>query len=145
MLDLLRDAGDALAYSLTGIVLMTLGYLLVDVITPGNLREQIWVHRNKNAAILLSSNLIGVAIILTTAIWTSAGNIAAGTLDDGLASALLYGIIGLAVMALAFFLLDLLTPGKLGQLLVEHEAHPAVWVTASMHLAIGGIVAAALS
>jgi uncharacterized membrane protein YjfL (UPF0719 family) len=137
---LLVESLAALAYSAVGIVLMALGFVLVDLITPGNLREQIWLQRNRNASILLASNLLGVGIIVAAAIFASENG-----LWRGLASSFIYGLIGLIVMGLAFVLLDLLTPGKLGKLLIEKENHPAVWVSASMHLAVAFVVVAGLS
>ncbi|MGV9413739.1 DUF350 domain-containing protein [Nocardia sp. NPDC003693] len=139
--DLARDGGAALAYSAVGIVLMVLGFVLVDVITPGNLRKQIWIDRNPNCALLAASNVLAMGIIVAMAIWTSEGSI-----GRGLTASLVYGLIGLFVMAIAFVLLDLLTPGKLGELLVEGEGlNPAVWVSAATHIAVALVVAAGLS
>ncbi|KAF0844896.1 DUF350 domain-containing protein [Nocardia caishijiensis] len=134
------DAGAALAYSAVGIVLMAVGFGLVDLLTPGDLRAQIWIERNRNAAILLASNLFGTGIIVATAIWTSDGEI----LKALLASAV-YGVIGLAAMALAFVLLDALTPGDFRTVVADPEPHPAVWVTASAHVAVALVVAAGLT
>ena len=140
MQNLVTDLLVTLAYGVVGVVLMGVGYVLVDVITPGKLHELIWTERNRNAALLLSSNLLGVGIIVVAAIVAS---------DDdfvlGLIGAAAYGIVGLVIMAVAFLLLDALTPGKLGELLVDPEPHPAVWVSAVVHLATGAIIAAAIS
>ncbi|MET9215069.1 MULTISPECIES: DUF350 domain-containing protein [unclassified Nocardia] len=138
--DLAADAGAALAYSAVGIVLMAVGFGVVDLLTPGDLRAQIWLERNRNAATLLASNLFGVGIIVATAIWTSEGKI----LQALLASAI-YGVIGLAAMALAFVLLDALTPGDFRAVVADPEPHPAVWVTASAHVAVALVVAAGLT
>ncbi|WP_018353594.1 DUF350 domain-containing protein [Longispora albida] len=129
-----------LAYSAAGVALMAAGYVLVDIATPGKLRELIWVERNSNAAILLSSGLLGVGTIVTSAILVSADDF-----TKGITGTLGYGAIGLVMMTLAFVLLDLATPGKLGEILAEDEPHPAVWVSATVHVAIGAIIAAAIS
>ena len=97
-------------------------------------------ERNRNAALLLASNLAGVGIIVVAAINASH--------DDfvlGLVSTAAYGVVGLVVIAAAFLLLDLATPGRLGEILVDPEPHPAVWVSAVVHLATGGVIAAAIS
>ncbi|WP_025273945.1 DUF350 domain-containing protein [Haloglycomyces albus] len=130
----------AASYSLVGIALMIIGYFLVDLLTPGRIGTLIWTERNKNAALLLSSNILGIGIITVGAIWASSGN-----LVQGLAGTFTYGAIGLAAMAVAFLLLDALTPGKLGKIVTSEELHPAVWVTSTMHIAIGGVIAMALS
>ncbi|BCB77594.1 hypothetical protein GCM10022251_63110 [Phytohabitans flavus] len=139
-MDLVTDLLVTLAYGAVGVVLMAFGYVLVDIATPGRLRELIWVERNRNAALLLASNLAGVGIIVIAAILASADDFA-----DGIVGAGAYGVLGLLVMAAAFLLLDLASPGKLGEILVDPEPHPAVWVSAVVHLATGGIIAAAIT
>lgn len=142
--ELSRDVLDpligAVAYSVVGIVLMVLGYLVTDWLTPGKLGELIWTERNKNAAVLLTSNVLGVGLIVVGAIWASEGGVVRGVV-----STFVYGVIGLGAMAVAFLILDWLTPGKLGDILTDDELQPAVWVNASMHLALGGVIAMALS
>lgn len=140
MTTLITDLLATLAYGVVGVLLMGIGYVLVDVATPGRLRELIWTDRNHNAALLLASNLAGVGIIVVAAIMASH--------DDfvlGLISCAAYGIVGLLVMAAAFLLLDLATPGRLGEILVDPQPHPAVWVSAVVHLATGAVIAAAIS
>ncbi|WP_026925035.1 DUF350 domain-containing protein [Glycomyces arizonensis] len=130
----------ALAYSAVGIALMVLGFFIVDWLTPGKLGELIWSERNRNAALLLASNTLGVGLIVVGAIWASEGNLA-----EGIVSTLVFGVIGLVAMAVAFIVLDLLTPGKLGDIVCSDETQPAVWVNSAMHLALGGVIAMALS
>ncbi|PSK64199.1 hypothetical protein B0E53_03839 [Micromonospora sp. MH33] len=140
MQTLVTDLLVTLAYGVVGVALMAVGYVLVDVATPGKLHELIWVERNRNAALLLASNLAGVGIIVVAAIAASADDFALG-----LVGASAYGILGLVIMAASFLLLDMATPGKLGEILVDPEPHPAVWVSAVVHLATGAIIAAAIS
>ncbi|POM25011.1 hypothetical protein BTM25_36520 [Actinomadura rubteroloni] len=141
MNSVVHESGAALAYGAVGIALMALGYLVVEVTTPGRLGDQIWLERNRGAALILAAKLLGVGTIVATAIVTS---------DDGLAQGLLetsvYGIIGIVLTVVAFYLLDLLTPGKLGATVVASDVlHPACWVVAAADLATAGIVAAAIS
>ncbi|MFD6417885.1 DUF350 domain-containing protein [Streptomyces sp. NPDC060194] len=138
--DIVNGLGRASAYGAIGVVLLILGIFLVDALTPGKLGDQIWRDRNRNAALLVSSALLGVGAIVFTAIWT--------TYDEfgkGLVSTVVFGLLGLVMMAVAFWLVDLLTPGKLGAILVEPEPHPAVWVTASCNLAVAAIVSASIA
>jgi uncharacterized membrane protein YjfL (UPF0719 family) len=137
--DVFREVGIAATYGVVGLVLMAFGFVLVDVLTPGNLREQIWTQKNRNAAILLASNLVGVGIIVATAIAASQGN-----WGEGLLSTAAYGVLGLVLMGVAFVVIDAFTPGKLGELLLENESHPAVYVSAAAHIAVSAIVAVAI-
>ncbi|RAO29433.1 UPF0719 transmembrane protein [Micromonospora saelicesensis] len=139
MQNLITDLLATLAFGAVGVVLMGVGYALVDLTTPGKLHELIWTERNRNAALLLASNLLGVGTIVVAAIVASDDDFALG-----LVGAAAYGIVGLVIMAAAFLLLDAVTPGRLGELLVDPEPHPAVWVSAVVHLATGAIIAAAI-
>jgi len=139
-MDLVTDLLVTLAYGGVGVALMAVGYGLVDLATPGRLRELIWVERNRNAALLLTSNLAGVGIIVVAAIVSSEDDFVRGIVGAGV-----YGLLGLVIMAVAFLLLDMVTPGRLGEILVDSDPHPAAWVSAVVHLASGAIVAAAIS
>ncbi|GAA2337116.1 hypothetical protein GCM10009854_11480 [Saccharopolyspora halophila] len=137
--ELLTGLLAAVAYGVIGVAMMGLGYGLVDVATPGKLRDLIWVNRNPNAALLLVSGLLGVGIILTTAIAASADDLVAGLIGT-----LAYGILGLVMMSLSFLLIDAITPGRLGEELAAQNLHPATWVSASAHVVIAVVIAAAI-
>ncbi|MFC4050447.1 DUF350 domain-containing protein [Actinomadura syzygii] len=142
---LLDEIGGTLAYGAVGIALMALGYLVVEVTTPGRLGKQIWTDGNRGAALLLSAKLVGIAAIVTTAIVTSDSD-----LGDGLVDTAVFGGLGVLLMVVAFFLLDVITPGKLGATLVDVEGsgariHPAGWVVAAADLGVAAIVAGAVS
>ncbi|EAQ00212.1 hypothetical protein JNB_08574 [Janibacter sp. HTCC2649] len=138
--DLLNDVGAIAAFGAVGLLLMAAGYGVVDALTPGSLRELIWDKRNGNAALLLSSNMLAVAIIVVTAIRSSYDGLA-----HGLISTAVYGLLGLVIMAVFFVVIDAFTPGRLGDLVTDQERHPAAWVGASSHLSVALIVAAAIS
>ncbi|GAA4066470.1 MULTISPECIES: DUF350 domain-containing protein [Actinomadura] len=141
MNDILHEGGATLAYGALGIALMALGYLVVEVTTPGRLGHQIWSEGNRGAALLLSVKLLGVGAIVTTAIVTSDDDLGQGLVDTAV-----YGLLGIVLMVVAFYLLDLLTPGKLGATLVDGAGvHPAGWVVAAADLAVAAIVAGAVS
>ncbi|GGY47302.1 DUF350 domain-containing protein [Streptomyces tanashiensis] len=140
MSDIVNGLGRAGAYGALGVVLLVLGIVLVDLLTPGKLGRQIWEDRNRNAAILLSSALLGIGGIVFTSIWTTYENF-----GKGLVSTAAFGLLGLAMMGVAFLVVDLVTPGKLGATLVDPEPHPAVWVTASCNIAVSAIVSASIA
>jgi uncharacterized membrane protein YjfL (UPF0719 family) len=140
IVDLAVGVVGTVAYAVVGVVLMGLGYGLVDLLTPGRLGELIWHERNPNAALVLLSGLAGVGLIVVTAILTSDDAIVRGLL-----STVVYGLLGIVLMGAAFLLLDAVTPGKLGETVTEHALHPAAWVTAVVHLAVAGIIAASVT
>ncbi|MFV2019889.1 DUF350 domain-containing protein [Micromonospora sp. LOL_023] len=138
--DLLTGAWQSIIFGAVGVALMAAGFMVVDWLTPGKLRELIWVQRNGNAALLLAANQLGVAGIVFTAILTSYPSF-----SKGLASTILFGIIGLGIMALAFAVLDWLTPGRLGAVICSDEPHPAARVSAASHFGAALIVCACIS
>jgi uncharacterized membrane protein YjfL (UPF0719 family) len=138
--NLLEGAGRSIAYGALGIGLMAVGFVLVDILTPGKLRDLIWVHKNRNAALLLTANQLGIAAIVFTAIFTSYDNFA-----EGLLSTLIFGLVGIVVMGLAFLVLDWLTPGKLGEVICTDEGHPGAWVSAASHFGAALIVCACIA
>lgn len=133
------EAGIAAAFSIIGLALMALGFVLIDMLTPGNLREQIWLHRNRNAAVLVAANLLAVGVIVTSAIAASENAVVAG-----LVSTVVYGVLGLVLMGLSFLVVDMLTPGNLGAVLMDESPHPVAWVIGTSHLVVAAIVSAAL-
>ncbi|MCH5644038.1 MULTISPECIES: DUF350 domain-containing protein [unclassified Gordonia (in: high G+C Gram-positive bacteria)] len=137
--DIALNAAYAAAYSGVGVLLMLISFAVLDVLTPGNLRHQLWADRNRNAGILVATNLLSVAIIVTAAIVSSEGRLAVG-----LTYTVVYTIIGMAAMALTFVIVDLFTPGKLGELVVDTESHPAVWVHGVTHVGTALIIAASI-
>ncbi|MEU5993226.1 DUF350 domain-containing protein [Spirillospora sp. NPDC047418] len=147
MNDILNEVGATFAYGAVGIALMALGYLVVEVTTPGRLGKQIWTEGNRGAALLLAVKLFGIGGIVFTAIITSDSD-----LGDGLIDTAVFGACGIVLMVIAFLLLDVITPGKLGATLVGTDGtgigtgiHPAGWVVAAADLGVAAIVAGAVS
>ncbi|MDP9407573.1 MAG: DUF350 domain-containing protein [Actinomycetota bacterium] len=129
-----------LAYAGVGLTLLTLGYVVLDLITPGNLRHLVFADRNVNAAVVAAGNALALAAIVTTAILES---------DDvlvvGLVQATVYGLLGIALQAVAFKILDLVTPGHLGHIVTDPRPDPASGVVAVFTLAMGAVLSAAIT
>ena len=138
--DLIRGVLATLAYAAVGSVILGIGYAVLDAITPGNLRHLVYEDHNGNAAVLAGANVLALGAIVTTAIVTADDDLGKGVLD-----AAVYGLIGIALLALAFKVLDRLTPGDLGQICTDPQGSPAVYVTASFQIALGAVLAAAIS
>ena len=143
-LDLLDDIGRGvlatLAYAGVGALVLTVGYLVLDAITPGKLRHLVYTDHNRNAAVLVSANVISLGAIMTTSILASDDELGRGLVQAGV-----YGLIGVGLLALSFKVLDVLTPGHLGTIVTDPQGTPAVYVTAAFQLALGAVLAAAVS
>ena len=129
-----------LLYFVIGFAVLALGFVVLDVLTPGNLRRQVYTDRNPNAAILLAANHLALALIVVTAVLTSDDS-----LGQGLVDSLVYGLLGVVLQGVALRLLDAFVPGHLRAMVAEPRMSGAAWAVGSSLLAIGAVNAAALS
>jgi uncharacterized membrane protein YjfL (UPF0719 family) len=136
----LQSIGYAVAYSGVGIALLVLGFYALDVLTPGHLGRHIYDERSVNAGLTLAAGFLGQGAIVFATIWTNA--------TSGFGRALLYtvvfGILGVLLQAVAFVVLDLITPGRLGEHLMQPGFHPASLVSAAAQLAVAAIIVASI-
>lgn len=138
---MLESLGYALVYSLVGLALLLAGYVVLDLLTPGKLSHRIWQDRSMSAAVVLAAGFLGLGAIIFTAIWTNATS----GFGDALGYTVAFGALGIALQAAAFVLVDLLTPGKLGDTLTETALHPAAVVMGAAELAVSLIVIASIA
>lgn len=140
MTDLAFGLLSTIAFAALGLFLLVMGYYMIDMLTPGRLGHQIFVEHRRDPALLLGASVLATSTVVATAIYTAP----ADTLL-GLAATAAYGLVGIALQAIAFVLLDLLTPGRLGDLMTDDKDDPAIWVTVAVQLAVGVIVAASIT
>jgi uncharacterized membrane protein YjfL (UPF0719 family) len=137
--DLVRGVWAAAAYTALGLALVMLGFEVVDWLTPGKLRKQIWEDNDINATILAVSAMIGIGIVVVTSIFVAHDDVGQGLIDTAV-----FGLLGLVLFAIAFKVTDWLTPGNLGALLVEKTFHPAVLLSAATNIVIAAVLAVSI-
>ena len=136
---MLESIGYAVAYTGVGIALLTLGFFALDLLTPGHLGRHIYEDRSVNAAV------------------TRRGLPRPGRdrlrqhLDQrtsGFGQALLYtvvfGILGVVLQAVAFVVLDLITPGSSARTSPRWRSTPPAWCCAAVQLAVAAIIVASI-
>lgn len=138
MEDFVNDIGNTLAWAGMSMVLMAAGFVVVNLMTPGDLRRQ--VSESINAALLVASRLAAMGIIIGSAIWNAPDGLA-----DGLGEAAGYSLIGMVVGVAAFLLLDLVLPASLRHMVGEKRFEPAAVVVIGADLAVAVVIAAAIS
>lgn len=139
--DLLTDGVIAtLLYFAVGAGVLSAGFLVLDLLTPGDLRTQVYIDKNPNAAILLGANHLALAAVVVTSILTSSDSLGQGLVDSAV-----YGVVGIVLQALALRLLDALVPADLRGLVQEPRVCAATWAVAVSLVSIGAVNAAALS
>ncbi|MEU0672142.1 DUF350 domain-containing protein [Streptomyces sp. NPDC006172] len=145
MTEILESTGQALLYGAVGLAVMAVGFIALDLVTPGKLFHVVWTDRNRGAAVLLGSQSLAVGLVIMEAIQASESEQGVGR---GLLSTLLYGLAGVLVMTVVGIVIGLFTPGQMGAVVLddrEDRPHPAAWVQAGMYLGTAFMVGAALS
>ncbi|MFI1359472.1 DUF350 domain-containing protein [Streptomyces sp. NPDC020898] len=145
MTEIFESTGQALLYGIAGLVVMAVGFIALDLVTPGKLYHVVWTDRNRGAAVLLGSQSVAVGVVIMKAIEASESEQGLGY---GLASTLLYGLAGVLVMTVVGVVIGVVTPGQMGAVVLDDEGsrpHPAAWVQAGMYLGTGLMVGAAIS
>ncbi len=137
---MLASIGYAVAYTGVGIALLVLGFFALDLLTPGHLGRHIYEHRSVNAAITLAAGFLGQGAIAFASIWTNATS----GFGEALGYTVVFGVLGVLLQAVAFVVLDLVTPGRLGSHLTEPQFHPASLVSAAAQLSVAAIIVASI-
>ena len=135
-----KGALATILYFLVGTAVLILGFFVVDVLTPGKLRQLVFIDRRPNAVILACANYIALAAVIISAITNSYSK-----LGQGLVGVAIYGLMGVVLQGIAILTMHFVIPGDFHEHIDEPELHPAAFATAVMLLAVGGVTAAALS
>ncbi|MGH3519274.1 MAG: DUF350 domain-containing protein [Haloechinothrix sp.] len=137
--DLVRGIGAILLYAVVGLVLMLVGFYAIDFTTPGKLSALVRAGL-PNAVIVTASGLVSMALIVVVAIWASASDLTAG-----LITALVFGLVGILAQVAAVRLLEWSTRIDVGSTIERDTFAPASVVVAAAHVALGLVVAVAIS
>ncbi|WP_027624620.1 DUF350 domain-containing protein [Clostridium lundense] len=95
------DILNTIIYCGVGIILMTLGTYLVDLVIPCDFPTEI-KKRNVAVGYIIAGIHIGVGIILRSAIMTPAISEGSTTLLQGITSTVIYFLLGIAICILAY-------------------------------------------
>ncbi|GAA4417799.1 DUF350 domain-containing protein [Actinokineospora soli] len=137
--DLARGIGAIALYAIVGLVLMLIGFYAIDWTTPGKLSDLVRAGR-PNAVIVTASGMVSMALIIVVAIFFSASDLTAG-----LITSVVYGLIGIIAQVLAVRTLEWVTKLDVGSTIEDERFAPASVVVAAVHIALGLIVAVAIS
>lgn len=127
-------------YFLVGAAVLVAGFLMVNLLTPGDLRRLVFIDRRPNAVVLAATMYVALAIVTIAAIYASSNQLA-----QGLIGVAVYGIVGVALQGVALVILEIAVPGRFREHIDVPALHPAVFATAVMLLAVAEVIAAALS
>ena len=137
--DLGEGIGAIALYAVVGVVLMLIGFYAIDFTTPGKLSELVRTGK-PNAVIVTASGMLSMAFIIVVAIVNSASDLSAGLIQS-----LVYGLVGIVAQVLAVRLLEWTTRMDVGVTIEADEFAPSSVVVAAVHIALGLVVAVAIS
>ena len=126
-------------YAVVGLVLMVVAFHVIDLTTPGPLARLVRTG-HPNAVAISASGLISMALIVVVAIFQSGGQLA-----DGLLYALIFGLTGIVVQAVAVRILAGIARIDLSAVLDAERFTPLSIAVAAAQLSVGLVVAVAIS
>ena len=92
----LKGALATILYFLVGTTVLVLGFIVVDILPPGKLRQLVFIDRRPNAVMLACANYIALAAVIISAITNSYSQ-----LGQGLVGVAVYGLMGVVLQGIA--------------------------------------------
>lgn len=136
----LKGAVATILYFGVGMAVLLVGFYAVDVLTPGKLRQLVFIDRRPNAVVVAGAMYIALTVVIITAIVNSYSQ-----LGQGLLGVAVYGLMGVILLGFALLTMHLLIPGSFHEHIDEPELHPGSFAVALILLAVGGVTAAAVA
>lgn len=137
---LLHGALATVLYFLVGVAVLAVGFVLIDVLTPGSLRPEVFVERNPNAVVIALANYAAIAAVVISGhpqqfrrVGPGAARCGGLRADRRCAARRGNGRAGARGL------------GRFRDHIEDTVLHPAVFAAAAILLAVGGINAAALT
>ena len=137
---IVQSVVSTVLYFLVGVVVLMAGFGMVDVLTPGKLRREVFIDRRPNAVVITSAMDVSLAFVIIAAIRASSDRLGQGLIDT-----LIFGLIGVALQGIALAFLEAIVPGRFRGFIDAEQFHPASVAAAVVLLVVGGINAAALT
>jgi len=123
-----------------GMAVLLVGFFMVDVLTPGKLRQLVFIDRRPNAVVVAGAMYIALTTVIVSAIVNSYSQ-----LGQGLIGVAVYGLMGVVLLGIALLTMHLVIPGDFHEHVDDPELHPGSFAVALILLAVGGVTAAAVS
>ena len=138
--DLLDGIGVSLAYFGVGALVVAAGFVVLDLLTPGSLRQHVYIDHRPNAAALHAASAIALSIIVVTVMVNASDELLLGLVDVAV-----YGILGIIFQAVTLVILELVVPGRFRDLVAAPTFSTASLAVAATLIAVGAVNAAAIA
>lgn len=138
--ELLDGIGVSLAYFGVGALVLAIGFVVLDVLTPGSLRQHVFIDHRPNAAALHAASSVALSIIVVTVMTNASDELAWGLVD-----VVVYGLLGVVFQAVTLVILELVVPGRFRDLVSAPTFSTASLAVAATLIAVGAVNAAAIA
>ena len=128
-----------LSYFVLAAVILVVGFVILDLITPGKLHELVFVHHLPNAAVITAAQQASIGIIVVTAVLTSSD-----ILSEGLLETAVFGVLGLVIQVVVMAVLEAVIPGRFRDLVEDPKLRSGAVVAAVILIVVGAVNAACL-
>src|SRR5699024_6004821 len=128
-----------LSYFVLAAVILVVGFVILDLITPGKLHELVFVHHLPNAAVITVAQQVSIGIIVVTAVLTSSD-----ILSEGLLETAVFGALGLVNQVVVMAVLEAVIPGRFRDLVEDPKLRSGAVVAAVILIVVGAVNAACL-
>ena len=136
---LINGVIGTLAYFALAAVILVVGFVILDLITPGKLHELVFVHHLPNAAVITAAQQISIGIIVVTAVFNSSDN-----LGQGLIETAVFGVLGLVIQVIVMALLEAFISGRFRDLVEDPKLRSGAVVASVILIVVGAVNAACL-
>jgi uncharacterized membrane protein YjfL (UPF0719 family) len=134
-----KGAGAIAAYTALGLVLLVIGFLAVDLSTPGRLTTIIRTNRNANATLLATCGVSAVGLVVAASIFASGGK-----LVEGLIATLVWGLVGIVAQLIASVIVRYLLGVDVAGLMAKERLEPSAVLLGAAQASVGLITAIAV-
>ena len=138
-MDVFGEVVNTLVYFVLAGAALVLGFVVLDLLTPGKLHRLVFVDHLPNAAFIAAAQQISTGIVVATAVHISASE---DSLTQGLIEVSVFSLLGIALQAVALVLLEVSIPGDFRNLVEDHKLRSGA-IVASVCLIMVGVVNAA--
>ncbi|MBF0581823.1 MULTISPECIES: DUF350 domain-containing protein [Corynebacterium] len=130
----------SVVYFAIALIVLALSFFVQDLLTPGRLRDQVFVHHLPNAAVMAGSQLIAIGMVLIAAIATTEPNLA-----DGILHVAVYSLLGLALQTFVMVAVEIAIPGRFRNLVEDRKLRSSTLVLGVLLVVVGAVNAVCLT
>lgn len=133
--EVMTNIVETIFYFFGSSVLLLLSFYVLDKLTPGKLHKEIFINHKFNAAVVASSNVIALTIIMFFNIMYS----------ESMLDVLIYGVIALVLQSLIMLVVFVIIPGNFKNVIIDSKPRPSAMLVGLIFISLGVVNAVCLT